>query len=392
MSVSHSSAADNVLRRAKLEPADFRALPGWVDDDHRAAWNTFLLSCRSIIRGKQPLRPGVVPADGLKETCQRALATVINDKNEARLAFESLFKIFRILPRPGKNPYNSGFVTGYYEPVVSGSVSAKPGFTAPLRGKPANLVKLAPHQARGHLEGLTAALRQPDGSLKPVPDRAGISSGALNGLAKPVVWVADPIEAFMIHVQGSARIQLEDGRLLRLTYAGRNGHPYTSIGRKLAEAGHFRPEDIDLITLKEWVRKNGQGQGQAGRKLLEENRSYIFFSIDESLPANAGPTGAAGYPLTAGRSIAIDRSLWAYGLPFWIDAELPAKLPGTSKLSQKLMIAQDTGTAIVGAARADLFVGTGDKAGRLAGRIRHHADMYVLMPRTEGTGAGAAGK
>ena len=183
----------------------------------------------------------------------------------------------------------------------------------------------------------------------------------------------------MIHVQGSARISLEDGSEVRLTYAGRNGHPYTSIGRLLVERGEVPLADMSLETLKNWVRTAGQQFGRPGRALMQENKSFIFFEELACDEPNAGPIGGEGIPLTELRSMAVDRTIWPYGLPFWIEADLPWRSESPEPF-RRLLVAQDTGSAIVGPARADLFFGTGARAGDLAGGIRHPADFVVLLP------------
>jgi membrane-bound lytic murein transglycosylase A len=193
------------------------------------------------------------------------------------------------------------------------------------------------------------------------------------------VWLRDPVEVFIIQVQGSARVRLPDGRMLRLSYAGRNGWPYTSIGRILVEEAHIPAPEMSLARLKEWIRQSGQDAGQAGRALMQRNRSYVFFQAGEIAGGAPGPTGAQGVNLTPWRSIAVDRALWPYGLPFWIDADLPWHEP-TPTIFRRLMIAQDTGSAIVGTKRADIYVGSGDEAGRIAGGFRHRGEMIVFLP------------
>jgi membrane-bound lytic murein transglycosylase A len=167
---------------------------------------------------------------------------------------------------------------------------------------------------------------------------------------------------------------------LRLTYAGRNGHPYTSIGRVLIEQEKIAPQEAGMAGLKQWIRAKGQNPGDAGHALMSRNKSYIFFSASEVLHPQEGPIGGQGISLTPLRSIAVDRSLWAYGLPMWIEAELPWRSCRPEKF-RRLLIAQDTGSAITGASRGDLFFGSGDEAGALAGALRHPAAFTVLLPR-----------
>jgi membrane-bound lytic murein transglycosylase A len=189
---------------------------------------------------------------------------------------------------------------------------------------------------------------------------------------------------FSMQVQGSARLRFPDGAAALLTYDGRNGHPYASIGRLLVERGVVSAQAMSLETLKAAVRAMGQGQGEAGRLLMQENRSYVFFRLDMSPERRSGPIGGQGCVLTPMRSIAVDRALWSYGLPFWISSRLPWEGKAATRF-ERLMIAQDTGSAILGPARADLYFGVGARAGALAGRVRHGADVVVFLPR------GAAG-
>ena len=339
---------------AHLRPVGFANLPGFAQDDHLAAIKVFLQSARSIAQGAPELRSALPAPQSLRAVCQLALQKTIGSAAEARRFFESHFIPCRI--ETGEVP--PAFLTGYYEPVVSGSLVRTPDFTEPVFARPVDLDQLFPYPARAQIEALGLARFQ------------------------PVVWLADGIEVFMIHVQGSAAVDLPDGRRIRLTYAGRNGQPYSSIGRALIEAGEIAPDAMSLERLKQWVRDQGQAPGEPGRALLHRNRSYIFFSMDESPARAQGPIGGAGVPLTPLRSVAVDRGLWPYGLPVFVDAVLPGA-GGALSPFQRLMIGQDTGSAILGPARLDLFMGSGDQAGALAGNIRHRAGLYILLPRAE---------
>ncbi len=196
----------------------------------------------------------------------------------------------------------------------------------------------------------------------------------------PLVFLADPVEVFFAQVQGSARVALPDGGCLRLTYAGRNGHPYTSIGRILVETGEIPADSIGLESVKAWIRAKGQAPGAAGSALMLRNKSYVFFAQNAALSDAEGPIGGAGLSLMPLRSIAVDRQIWSYGLPFWLSAELPWQSPEPTPF-RRLMIAGDTGSAILGPARADIFFGSGERAGARAGSIRHSCDFIVLLPR-----------
>jgi len=273
---------------------------------------------------------------------------------QARRFFETHFTPCAI--ETGEEP--PAFLTGYYEPVVSGALERSAAFTEPVFARPGDLDQRVPYPSRAEIEAMGTAHFQ------------------------PLVWLADAIEVFMIHVQGSAAVDLPDGRRVRLTYAGRNGQPYSSIGRALIEAGEIAQDEMSLVRLKQWVRDKGQAPGEAGRALLHLNHSYIFFALDESPARATGPIGGAGAPLTPLRSVAMDRNLWPYGLPVFVDALLPADDGGLAPF-QRLMVGQDTGSAILGPARLDLFMGSGDGAGAMAGNIRHRSGLYILLPRAE---------
>ena len=290
---------------------------------------------------------------------------------DARRFFETRFRPFRVIPENG-----AGFLTGYYEPCIPASTIETEEFPWPILARPADLVTFgldgAPLDFPG---GITGARRLGDGSLVPYDDRAAIEAERRD----PIVWVRDAVEAFLIQVQGSAQVEFPDRSRARLAYDGRNGLPYTSIGKILIESGQIAEGDMSLATLKAWLRRDND----RGLALMRRNRSFVFFKLVEDFDARLGPIAGAGVPLTPLRSIAIDRAIWSYGLPFWIDAELPW-VDETPRPFRRLMIAQDTGSAIVGAARADLYFGGGDAAGERAGAIRHRADFIVLMPQREG--------
>ena len=364
---------------ARLRPVDAATLPGFGDDDAAESFAVFRESCVALVEHRLPPRPGVAAPPELDRVCRAALALPAGPSaDEARAFFLREFDAFRIEP-----PSGEGFLTGYYEPEVAGSLTRSDRFRAPILARPPDLVPLAQGEAPpGFAPSLAAARRRADGALEPYPDRADIESGALGALAPPVAWVEDPVEAFMIHVQGSARLKLEDGSSVRLAYAGRNGQPYSSVGRILVTEHGLTPEQVTLEKLKAWIRAAGQGRGEAGLNLLHRNRSFIFFKLDRDTPMERGPVAGQGVALARLRSIAVDRSLWSYGLPFWIDADLPWESPQASPF-RRLTIAQDTGSAILGPARADIFFGSGPDAGLRAGDIRHKGAFTVFLPRAE---------
>ena len=368
---------------ADLHEVDLARLPGVAADDFAAAYRAFRASALAINADREPGRPAVPPDATLRAVCARAFRRRADmPAAEAREFFSAHFSAWRIVPLAGQARHDEGgtrgFVTGYYEPELAASFDGSPAFKAPVLSRPNDLVTLAPGETlAGFDASLAAARRLPDGRLVPYPARAEIEAAFPLG-CQVLAWLPDHVEVFLVQVQGSARLRFADGATARLGYAGRNGHPYTSIGRKLIERGAIAEADMSLAALKQWLR----AQGAAGRALMRENASYVFFRFEEGLDPALGPCAAASVQLTPLRSIAIDRGLWSYGLPFWLDARLPWEGPAATLL-RRLMIAQDTGSAIVGPARADIFFGTGDAAGARAGDIRHAAEMHVLLPREE---------
>jgi len=318
------------------------------------------------------LRPAVAALPALKAICLKALAlpTPIA-AGAARTFFESHFAPFRVEPDTG-----SGFLTGYFEPVIAGALQPSARFSAPVLGRPDDLVTLQPGDARGALDPALAAARRTATGLEPYPDRAAILAGALAGRGLEQLYLRDEAEVFIVQVQGSARVRLADGGEVRLAYAGRNGHPYSSIGRILIEEGRIPREDMSLERLMGWLRANPAD----ARRVMTANRSYVFFRREDRIDPALGPTGGAGVPLTPGRSLAVDRGIWPYGLPVFIASDI-ATLPTDEGALRRTMIAQDTGSAIVGPARADYFWGSGEVAGQRAGVTRHALDFTVLWPR-----------
>ncbi len=340
----------------RLEKTTFTNLDGWAADDHAAAFMAFRRSCEHELgQGAEP-RPGLKEAESAHgAVCRAALEmakgkTKRPDRKTARLFFEQHFTPFQV--RDGKKP--AGLFTGYYEPVFRGSKNGSLFYPTPVRAAP-------PESEKG-------------GRL---PSRAEIENGALDGKARPLVWLADPVDAFFLHIQGSGRIELDDGSQVRLAFAGRNGHPYSSIGKAMLKRGILKKNELSMDNVQGWLRRNPA----KARSLMQENASYIFFRQLDLDPA-LGPIGGQGVPLTALRSLAIDRRYHAYGLPMWLETELPGE-QGERKPFHHLMIAQDTGAAITGPVRGDIFFGTGPEAGAAAGRVKVSGKLFVLRPKPE---------
>lgn len=368
-----AEARSKLADQARLEALSFEDLAGWLEDDHAAAFHAFLRSCEALDTSAASLRPAQKPDRNLLAICREALTLKRPSREKARLFFEAHFQPFAIVPHSG-----NGFLTGYYEPEFLGSRTPNSLYKVPLLARPDDLVTIPQGETLPGIDkGLQAARRTGKG-YEPYPDRAAIEDGALESRAKPVVYLREPGEAFIIHVQGSSRIRLTDGSVMRVAYAGRNGRPYTSIGRVLVQQGVMDLESMTLEKLIGWLKDN---PGPA-RDLMRQNQSYIFFREADELAPEDGPIGGAGTPLVPGRSLAVDRSLWAYGLPFWLEGTLPFTLEKAEPL-RRLMIAQDTGSAIVGPARGDFFFGSGAEAGTRAGLLRHATRFVVLRPKAQ---------
>jgi len=354
---------------ALLSPVSFASIEGWGEDDHAAALACFLRSSASILENPPHTRALGVPGEGLIEPARLALALGSGaSAHEARAFFESHFTPLAIEA--------DGFVTGYFEPELDASRTPDARFSVPLYGQPDDLVEIGDAVPPGWDPAIRFARR---GAAGPEPhfDRAAIETGALKGRGLEIAYVEDPVDAFFVHVQGSARLRLRDGSTMRVGFAAKSGHQYTSIGRLAVERDLLPRERADKDGLEAWLKANRA----AGIALMRENRSFIFFRELGDLGDADGPLGAAGVKLTPGRSLAVDRTLMTFHMPVFVSAPTLADLADPARTFRRLMIAQDTGSAILGPARGDIFVGSGSAAGSLAGRIRHKARMVVLAPR-----------
>jgi len=349
-----------------LLPASFGGLAGFDEDDCAEALACFLVSCRAP---RDAPRPACPPSSALQAAFEAALAVDARDPARARAFFVDHFTPHRVVVPGGR-----GFLTGYYQPRLRGSSRPSAQFPTPVLARPDDLVTFRDgERPAGFDPQLSGGRRLADGAIVAYPERAAIEDGA----ASPVLWLEDPVELFMAQVQGGALVTLDDGAVVRLAYDGRNGQPYTSIGRLLIESGEIAEPGMSLAKLKDWLRANGLEPGEPARDLMRRNRSFVFFKVE---PDGAEPVAGAGVALTALRSIAVDRTLWSYGMPFFVRAELRWRSARREPFS-RLMIAQDTGSAILGAARADIYFGSGDEAGARAGDIRDEADFFVLLPK-----------
>ena len=355
-----------------LEPVSFADLPGWADDDHAAALAAFQRTAAEA--GGRTYRSGGLGIEfaALADTFQSVRAV---RGNEARRFFENRFVPHRIRPeRDGR-----GFVTGYYEPVVAASRQETATFRVPLYRQPDDVVKVTDDNRPAGFEAELAFARAEADRLGEYADRAAIEAGALKGRGLEIAWLSDPVDAFFIHVQGCARLVFEDGAEMRVTYAAKSGHPFTGPGRVLADMGEIPREAVTMQSIRAWFRANPYRVDE----ILHQNRSFIFFREAPVDDPALGPIAAAKVPLQPGRSLAVDRLLHTFGSPLFVSAE---ELEFEGRAFRRLMVAQDTGSAIVGPARGDIFTGSGDAAGEVAGVIKHAADFFLLVPRAPAEG------
>ncbi len=345
--------------RLVLDPATFADLPGWGEDAVERAVPVFLRSCSKIATRPEDWKP----------LCAEAAKLPPGDRPAARRFFESRFQPFSV--RNHRNPL--GLFTGYYEPLLHGSRKRGGKYTVPLYTRPPDLVMVDLGRFRDDLKGKRIAGKVVDGNLVPYPDRKEIDAGALANRKLEVVWVDDATDAFFLHVQGSGRVELAEGGELRLGYAAQNGHPYTAIGRELIDRGEIRREDVSLQTIRAWLAAH---PGKA-REILETNPSYVFFQKIEG----EGPLGAQGVPLTPGRSLAVDLKYIPLGVPLWLVGEVPSPREGEpDEKLRRLLVTQDTGGAIRGPVRGDVFWGFGEEAEAIAGRMKHRGKAWLLLP------------
>jgi membrane-bound lytic murein transglycosylase A len=371
----HASGFPFVFPETWSEAARFDTLPGWAEDRQDLTLAAFRRSCRPVLAARSPPRSAPDVWRALRDICPRALALPGPvDIAAARTFFETEFRPVRIA-RFGDRIEEDGFLTGYYEPEVLASREKTEAFSAPFLTKPDDL-----SSARGRAAGFDArsgAGRWVGGRFLPYFDRSEIEQGALDGRGLEIAWARDQTDVMFTQIQGSARLRFPDGGTLRIGYAAHNGHRYVPVGRVMIERGLATREQMSMDFIRTWMAENPE----AARDVRWQNRSYVFFHVKGDLSAEEGPVGAQGVPVTDWRTIAVDRNVHAYGTPVFISALLPTGPAETGEPFRRLMVMQDTGSAIVGPARGDLYLGTGTEAGSTAGRIRHRADWYVLLPK-----------
>jgi peptidoglycan lytic transglycosylase A len=373
-----AASAEGPLKLAgsQLEPVKWSELAGWTADDHLAAFAAYQASCQALrVQALRKIRPtddrGQI-SGALWNVCRIATGLRPQDSDTARAFFEQNFQPVRIA-RLGEV---EGLLTGYFEPIVAGSRFPSPEFSVPLYRRPRDLVAAGykPGSTAFPNKGVQIGRRDENNQLVPYYDRGAIEAGALDGQKLEICWLKDPLDLLAIQLEGSARVILEDGTPLRISYDSHNGYRYSSIERVLIERNLMSRKEMSTQRMRDWM----AAHPAEAANVRATNRSYMFFRVT-GLSNEDEPIGAQGVPLTPGRSIAVDR-VHEYGTPFFIEANLPIESVKPASPFRRLMIAQDTGSAIVGPARADLYLGAGEDAGRIAGRIRHPGRFVMLLP------------
>ncbi|MEO8304093.1 MAG: MltA domain-containing protein [Betaproteobacteria bacterium] len=357
---------------AKYVPVAWNALPGWSDDRVDEAWPAFRVGCTALVNA-------AATSAVWQRPCAAANSVAPADRNAVRQFFESYFSPYQVLAADGSD---KGMVTGYYEPLLDGSRTRGARFHVPLYATPDDLLtidltELYPEMKDKRLRGRVEGKR-----VIPYWPRADIENGNAPFKSTPLVYVEDPVEAFFLQIQGSGRVRLAEGGIVRVGYADQNGHPYRSIGRLLVERGELPLARASMQGIRDWGRHNPAKLGP----LLDENPSYVFFrEVEAPAPGTLeaqidGPFGTLGVPLLRERTIAVDPRSIPLGAPVYLATTYPL----STQPLQRLMLAQDTGGAIRGAMRADFFWGFGDDAGRQAGRMKQDGRMWILWPTDAG--------
>ena len=352
----------------------FADLPGWAADDHGAAFAAFRASCPAVVSSVTAKGRSSSPAEAaLAAVCATALkATAVLNRTQARAFFEKHFAPHSVRDTPAE-----GLLTAYYEPVVAGARAPSAAFPVPLHKRPPDLVNLVAEADRGAKANALTHGRQTSGGVVPYASRQQIDEGALAGRHLELFFVADEVERFFLQIQGSGIIQFADGTRVRVGYDGKNGLPYTSVGRYLINTGVMGADQMTLQALAEWLRADPD----RGRRAMWQNKSYVFF---REMPGAAAAEGVMGIALTPLRSLAVDPAYHPLGTPIFVDA--PEITHITGKPFHQLMVGHDVGSAIHGKQRGDIFVGSGPDAGLAAGTTKHRGRFFVLLPVTAPVG------
>ncbi len=375
-------AAEHTLR---LVPVPFAEVPGWQDDRQGEALAAFLLNCRVIgqMPAEQPLGgQGEAQARGgavaqWRPACEAARAVPVGNDIAARQFFEANFQANAVTDTGSKaaDDHADGLFTGYFEPEVPGARSPEGKYKYPLLARPPDLIQVDLGDFVDDLKGRAVVGRVQETRLVPYYDRAQIEAGVLARKRLEFLWLLDPVDVYFLQLQGSGRVDLPNGKVVRVSYAGQNGRRSVLIGKVLADRGEMPLDQVSLQSIRAWL----AAHPRQAADVLNQNPSYVFFREIDDLRPDQGPPGAIGAPLTPGRSVAVDRAYVPLGAPVFVATTDPI----TGAPWRRLTIAQDVGGAIRGPVRADIFFGWGHEAEDWAGRMRNHGTEYLLLPKMQ---------
>ena len=338
-------------------PVEWSSLQNWASDNQSAAWEGFLMSCQKLNH------------DQWQTVCHLAKQTGKLSDSEVREFFESNFDVRPIYAEGG---VTEGLITGYYEPLLEGSWERSEEFRYPLYGVPQDLLIVDLGSIYPELKNMRLRGKLDGNKVVPYYDRAQLDDDQNLLQGTEILWVNSLVDVFFLHIQGSGRVQLTDGSTVAVGYAEQNGYPYRSIGKALTEMGELEKEEVTLFTIKTWLKSNPTRLIE----VLSKNPSYVFFELRDARAE--GPVGSLNVALTPQRSIAVDRKVIPLGAPVWLQTTLPNE---EQSPFNKLMLAQDTGGAITGDVRADVFWGRGAEAERMAGLMKQKGKLFVLLPK-----------
>lgn len=356
-----------------LKPASFSDLPGWgasANAFYGPAGAAFDKTCARIMKADASKQFGPIPQAGTyarwQPLCAEFLARDKSNDLPVREFFEKNFQPYAVYAGNEQD----GLFTGYYEAALHGSLTRDNTYRYPLYARPDDLVMVDLGEFRKELKGQRIAGRVKDGNLKPYESRAQIVAGQWPHNDKVLVWVDNAVDAFFVQVQGSGAVQLPDGKIMRIGYAGQNGHIYTAIGKELIRRGELTKENVSMDSIRQWL----AAHPDQADEIMNTNESYVFFkTLDQD-----GPNGGEGVALTAYHSLAVDRTEIPYGAPLWVDIDYKAFAQNRIR---NLMIAQDTGGAIIGPVRGDVFWGYGPFAEQMAGPMKAQGRYWILLPK-----------
>ncbi len=360
-----------------VQRVGFADLPGWADDNP-APLLAALERCRRHVTEIKPYKTGafgLATAD-LMPAFEAARSVETSDAGAARAFFEAQFVPFRIVRADGE----AGFVTAFYEPDVFVSAVADETYRYPFYRRPLDLVDVDETNRPSDLDAYFAFGQERADGIGEYPDRKAIEQGYLEGRGLEIAYARSLVDVFFAHVQGAARLVYPDGSVRRITYAAKTGHPFSAVGKLLIERGAIDAATVSMQSIRQWLADHPD----EAQSVLWHNRSFIFFREAEVSDPALGPVAAAKVPLEPGRSLAVDRIIHTFGVPFFIASDSLTHIDG-GRPFRRLMLALDTGSAIVGPARGDIFTGSGDEAGRLAGSVRNAATFFVLIPKAAAT-------